>query len=73
MRAYVPPIIASRLSALISINHARRGPAHRRQHRQAAGAIGRAVKLLFDHFVGGREQHRRDGDPERVRALEIDD
>ena len=48
-----PPIIASRLAALISTKapHPRRGPAHRRQHRQAAGAF-EEVKGGHHHNLG---------------------
>src|SRR5262245_23874441 len=30
-------------------------------------------RLLFDHLVGAREQHRRDIEPQRLRDLEVDD
>src|SRR5947209_4704320 len=33
----------------------------------------RSKRRSFNHLIGGREQHRRHGEAERLRGLEIDD
>ena len=55
MRARMPPIIASRLSALISIKapHPRRRPAHRRQ-QQSLERIGFEAVILHEKANQGR-------------------
>ena len=54
--------------------HAQRVPAHRRQHRQAAGAVAVLTQpALFDHLVGACQQRLGYRNTYRISGLEIHD